>query len=158
MGIGVAIPLPAVVVVLALVVVDEALVLVVEVIVVERTVVVVVAGVIVADVVVATEVVVVIGSSVTAPITQYSLLKSRVGQLIPGFNRSSSSIVMAQMAAKLSQVAPLSAVAENAQSTERAMLRPILQENQWQTKVSNASLKRFGSSQYCGEENLLKRV
>jgi hypothetical protein len=119
-GIGVAIPLPAVVVVLALVVVDEALVLVAEVIVVERTVVVVVvAGVIVADVVVATEVVVVIGSSVTVPITQYSLLKSRVGQLIPGFNRSSSSIVMAQMAAKLSQVAPLSAVAENAQSTAR---------------------------------------
>jgi hypothetical protein len=121
----VAIPLPAVVVVLALVVVDEALVLVAKVIVVERmvvvvvVVVVVVAGVIVADVVVATEVVVVIGSSVTVPITQYSLLESRGGQLIPGFNRSSSSIAIAQMAAKLSQVAPLSAVVENAQSTAR---------------------------------------
>lgn len=117
-GIGVATPLPVVVVVLALVVVDETLVLVEEVVVGAR-VVIVVSDVVVAGVVVATEVDVVIGSSVTVPITQYSLLESRLGQLIPGFNCLSSSIDIAQLAAKVSQVAPSSATVENAQSTAR---------------------------------------
>jgi hypothetical protein len=103
---GVATPLPAVVVVVVpLVVVDEALVLVEEVVVEAGAAVVVVFDVVVAGVVVATEVEVVTGSSVTVPMTQYSLLKSRLGQLIPGFNCLSSSIDIPQLAAKLSQVA-----------------------------------------------------
>lgn len=61
---GVATPLPAVVVVLALVVAEEVVGLVADVV--------MVAGLVVADVVVVTGVEVVIGSSVTVPITQSS--------------------------------------------------------------------------------------
>jgi hypothetical protein len=51
--------------------------------------------------------VVVGGSSLTVPITQYKLLVSRLGQLIPGFNFLRSSTDSPQLLEKLSHVAPL---------------------------------------------------
>lgn len=46
-------------------------------------------------------------SSVLVPITQYSLLVSRPGQVTPGFHFMKSVTDAPQLAAKLSQVAPL---------------------------------------------------
>jgi hypothetical protein len=47
-------------------------------------------------------------SSVTSPITQYSLLTSRAGQMIPGFNLMRSLTGIAQLSARLAHVVPLS--------------------------------------------------
>lgn len=62
---------------------------------------------------------VVVGSAVTVPMTQYFLLVSRLGQLMPGFNDWSLSTERPQLLAKLAHVAPLSAVVEKEQVTAR---------------------------------------
>ena len=47
-------------------------------------------------------------SSVASPTTQYCLLTSRAGQVIPGFNLTRSLTDSTQLAARLAQVVPLS--------------------------------------------------
>lgn len=59
------------------------------------------------------------GSSLTVPITQYDLLVSRPGQLIPGLTFLRSSTDIPQLSAKLAQVSPLPGGIEKAQSTAR---------------------------------------
>ena len=51
-------------------------------------------------------------SSVAVPITQYSLLRSRPAQVIPGFNLMRSLTDNAQPSARLAQVVPLSTAVE----------------------------------------------
>jgi hypothetical protein len=63
--------------------------------------------------------IVVDGSATTVPMTQYSLVVSRPGQLMPGFSLASSSTEIPQPAAKLSQVSPLAAVTATSQITAR---------------------------------------
>jgi hypothetical protein len=101
-GSGVVTPLPGVVgVPLVAVVEDET---VVEDVVVEDIPVVIV---VLEDLVVEVVVVVDVGSPVTLPSTQYSLLVSRLGQVIPGFSWVSSSTESPQLLARLWQVSPL---------------------------------------------------
>jgi hypothetical protein len=59
------------------------------------------------------------GSSVAVTITQYDLLVSRFGQVIPGFSCWRVLTESAQLLAKLVYVAPASAVVEKSQSTAR---------------------------------------
>jgi hypothetical protein len=59
------------------------------------------------------------GSSLTVPITQYDLLLSRVGQVIPGFSCWRFSTESPQELAKLEHVAPASAVVAKSQLTAR---------------------------------------
>jgi hypothetical protein len=80
-------------------------------------VVVVVIGGLVVDVVVVS--VVPGGSSVTVPMTQYSTLGSRSGQVMPGFSSCSSLTDSPQEPPKLSHVAPLPGVIAKRQSTAR---------------------------------------
>jgi hypothetical protein len=102
-GSGVVTPLPGVVGVPLVVVVEDETV--VEDVVVEDIPVVIV---MLEDLVVVVVVVVVdVGSPVTLPSTQYSLLVSRLGQVIPGFSWVSSSTESPQLLARLWQVSPL---------------------------------------------------
>lgn len=57
------------------------------------------------------------GSSLTVPITQYDLLLSRVGQVIPGFSCWRFSTESPYELAKLEYVAPVSAVIAKSQLT-----------------------------------------
>lgn len=59
------------------------------------------------------------GSLVTVPITQYDLLVSSAGQVIPGFNFWRSSTESPQLLAKVAQVSLLPGAVEKAQSTAR---------------------------------------
>jgi hypothetical protein len=68
----------------------------------------------------------VLGSSVTVPTTQYDLLVSRLGQVIPGFSFWRSLTESPQLLEKLEHVAPASAVVEKSQVTARgARAAPI---------------------------------
>lgn len=62
---------------------------------------------------------VVTGSLLTVPKTQYCFEGSRLGQEIPGFKRTNSAVVRAQLFAKVSQVSPLDGLNRKAQSTPR---------------------------------------
>ncbi|KAL2820422.1 hypothetical protein BJX63DRAFT_380757 [Aspergillus granulosus] len=57
------------------------------------------------------------GSSVTVPMTQYDLVGSRSGQVMPGFSAWKSLTDSPHVPAKLSHVAPLPGVVSKRQST-----------------------------------------
>jgi hypothetical protein len=81
-----------------------------------------------ADLVVVVVVVVVVlgGSSVAVPITQYDLLLSRLGQVIPGFSCWRLLTGSPQLLAKLEHVAPASAAVEKSHlTTRRVRAAPI---------------------------------
>jgi hypothetical protein len=79
----------------------------------------VVVVVVAVDVVLVRVVLVLVGSSVTVPITQYNLLVSRPGQVIPGFSCWRPSTDSPQVLAKLRQVSPLAALVVKEHSTAR---------------------------------------
>lgn len=69
------------------------------------------------------------GSSVTVPITQYDLLVSSAGQVIPEFNFWRSSTESPQLLAKVAQVSLLLGVVEKAQSTARRERTELAETN-----------------------------
>lgn len=82
------------------------------------------------------------GSSSTVPVptTQYDLLVSRLGQVIPGFSCWSFSTDSPQEAAKLEHVAPASAVVAKSQLTARSLRTAAIAEavprtNRWVKRI-----------------------